>query len=345
MKSKLAPVLAVALVFLFLTTGCSSLSNVISGLAGGASPTPGAEDTENSASGLNDPAAVDKHNAYIDLYNNLVDRFDQTIQDYAGEFGTDEQVRIPDDFDGYAMYTTDTGDLLRTAMGYADKAPSEPGADAALKALQPDLASYCQALAGAATYYGDKNYVDDNFAKAQEYHAVIIGDYDALYDKIDAFLSAVDTMLEGQDEQQLAYYQQQNMMVHYWALQSLITAQEMSSYFYGNEISAANIQDISLADFKPLYDNFVAAYTGYANLVNGNDNAGEDEGIFMLDLFTNDLSDLKASASELISMLNSGSVFDDLEISSLASMTDGTPENIADCVSSLLSDYNSQIVG
>lgn len=344
MKSKLVPVLAIVLVFLFLAAGCSPLSNTVSGLTGGASPSPSAADAD-AASGLNDSATIDKHNAYIDLYNNLVDDFDQTIQDYADEFGTDDQVQIPDGFNGYTMYTTNTASLLQTAVDYADKAPSEPGADAALKALQPDLAAYCQALADAATYYGDKNYVDDNFAKAQEYHTVIVGGYGALYDKIDAFMAAVDTMLEGQDEQQLANYQQQDMMVHYWALESLITVQKMTSYFYENEISAANIQNINLAEFKPLYDDFVAAYTGYTDLVNGNDDAGEDEGIFMLSFFTRDLSDLKSSASELISMLNSGETFDDNMGSGMLKMTDGTPESIMSYASSLLSDYNSYIVG
>ena len=358
MKAKLSSIAAIALALAFLLTGCSSLANTINKIAGGdgvspvsdlnASPagtsspagisaTPGTS----AMSDITDPATIDKQNAYIDLNNELINRFQKVVSDYVGEFGADATISVPDGFDGFTMYTTNAADYLATAMEYADKAPSVPDADAALKALQPDLAAYCQTLSDAATYYGDKNYVDDNYAKAQDYHSIIIGGYNALEAKIETFLMAVSQMLEGQDEQWLAYYQQQGLEIHYHTLKVLVTAQVIDDYLIGNNITAANIQDINLDDFKPVYDDFVTAYTGYNDAVKGNDSAGAAEGIFSLSLYSSDLSDLKSSASTLIDMLNTGKMFDDLEISSLADMTDGTPENISYCVSQLLSDYNN----
>ena len=362
MKAKWMSILAIVCVLcilIFTLAGCSQLSNKINRLSGGTgvsasladSPTPAIASPAASDDGydsLTDPDTIAKQNAYIDLYNELVDNFQSVVSDYAYEFGIEQQIQIPDDFSGYTMLSTSASDFLQTAMGYADEAPARPDADAALKALAPDLTAYCQALSNAKTYYGDKNYVDDQYAQAQSFHDVIIGDYDTVESEIEAFVSAVDTMLEGQDEQQLAYYQQNDMMVHYYALDSLVTAEELAGYFYENDITAANISDINLTDFKPLYDNFVTAYTGFTSLVNSSNEGtiGESEGIYTLAFFSDDLSSLKASISELMDMLNNGTTFDDMDASSsFASMTTGTPENISSCISSLLRDYNSDIVG
>ncbi len=315
---------ALVLALLLTFTGCKQISSVINKVT----------NADSSESQTNE---VNKHNAYINLYNELLDRFMRTLDDYQGEFGWDEQVVIEDDFDGFNLYSTTACDLLEQAMAFADKDPKDAQADAALKALDPLLSEYCQALTGAKKYYEDKNYVDDNYAKAQEYHDVIVGKYDALQEKLEAFLEAVDKMLKGQEEKELARYKEAGEMIHYHGLLCLIKARTMDVYLSDHQIDNSNVLNIDLDEFRPIYDEFVKAYSDYNGLVKGDANAGEEEGIMTLNSFNSTLSELKSSAAELINHLQNGETFSD-------ATEDGTPENIESLTGTLLSDYNSWFV-
>ncbi|MDR1542446.1 MAG: YiiG family protein [Clostridiales bacterium] len=312
-------------------SGCSSISNISNGIESALDLSGGEE------------AEVNKHNAYIDLYNTLINDIDLVVFDYVEALGEDGEVYIEEGFDGISLYSNNIQKNLLSAMPYIDKEPAEPDADAALKDMEPILSKYAKALDEAKKYYAEKSYVDDNFEKAQQYHDVIIGDYVAVWEKIGVFLAAIDVMLEGQDEEQLASYQENGEMVHYWSLKSLIAAQEMDSYLYAQGISAENIQDISLDEFRPLYDAFVEAYKGYSDLVGDDDDAGDDEGIITLSRYSDLLSSIKSDSAELVNMLQTGGEFSETDIK-IASVVSGTPEKLSKSVNDLLNAYNSWIV-
>jgi hypothetical protein len=132
-------------------------------------------------------------------------------------------------------------------------------------------------------------------------------------------------------------------MIHYYALLTLVQAQEIKAYLSVNDIWLVNILDISLDELRPLYDAFVASYTEYNSLVGGDSNAGKDEGIMTLSTYNSALSELKSSLSELVSRVQSGKAFDESD-ASFAYMKDGAPENIAELVDDLFSAYNTWIV-
>ncbi|MDR1217139.1 MAG: YiiG family protein, partial [Oscillospiraceae bacterium] len=266
---------------------------------------------EEATSGNAEEAKVEKHNAYIDLYNIIINDIDKVVFDYSDEFGADDAVYIEDGFSGFSMYSNNIISELDAALPYADKEPEEADADAALKALDPVLRVYAQTLTDARIYYDDKNYVDDSFTKAQEYHDIIIGQYEAVWAESMAFLDAVSVMLEGQDEEELAWYLENDQMVRYYCLLTLMTAKEINSYLYGHDITYANILDVDLDEFRPLYDEFAEAYNGYKEITDANPDAGDDEGIFAVPNYTSRLSELKSSLSELIDRLQNGRAFGD----------------------------------
>jgi hypothetical protein len=331
--------LLLACVFVLAIAGCSAVKDKISDAIGGGSGTS----SGSSSSSTSKDAEVEKHNAYIDLYNTLIDDVDEVVYDYVDEFGSEDEVYIEDGFSGFSLYSNSLASALDKALPYADKAPSEPDADSTLKALAPDLKLYADTLTAAKKYYGDKNYVDDNFAKSQEYHTIIIGNYSALWDKIDAFMDAVDVMLEGQDEEQLAQYQANGEMIHFYALTALIAAEEFNSYLKSHDITAENVLDADINELRPIYDRLAAAYSEYDKLVGDDSNAGKDEGIMTLSMFTKYLKDVKSGTAELIDRLQNGKVFDASELL-LAHLNSGTPEYIDEKVGELLSAYNTWVV-
>lgn len=335
MKAK--SLIALALIFVLLFSACSQAQDLLEEASNAAN------NAINSAVADPDDTEIDKHNAYIDLYNELVGRFTDAIVDYSEEFGWDPEVFIEDGFSGFSMYGTDAVKFLDAALTFADKEPAAAEADAAVKDLATLLKPYAEAMTAAKTYYSDKNYVDDDFAKSQEYHDVIVGGFDAMWEKAVVFLNAVDVLLEGQDEEQLESYKSSDQMIHYYSLLSLMEAEAMCDYLATNEISMENFSELNLDEFRPLYDKFAEAYNGYKELVGDDSNAGKDEGIMSLTTFTMTVSDIKQSAAELVEKAKNGGTFSDTEMSMGASVS-GSPEELFDLTGELLDDYNNWIV-
>jgi hypothetical protein len=325
--------LLLACVLVFALASCADIKGKIEDTLGGA--VAGGSSSED--------AKIDKHNAYIDLYNVLIDDIDRVVDDYVEEFGYEDAIYIEDGFSGFTVYSNSIAAKLEAAYAYADKKPAEPDADAALKALYPTLLEYADALTDAKRYYGDKNYVDDDFAKAQTYHDVIIGKYDALWEPVGTFLTAVNIMLEGQDDEQLAAYLESGSMVRYYCLLTLIKAQEADSYLSANDITVENILDVNIDEFRPIYDEFAAAFAEFDALLAENKDAPKDEGIMSFTWFDRDLRDVKSSLSQLVQKVQNGEAFSASDVNT-ASLKDGTPENISKSVASLLNSYNSWIV-
>ncbi len=331
-------VLAIACTFLLLLSlvGCDKAASLIdqAGQAVG----------EAVGEALSDPAQaetdneIDKQNAYIDLYNELVGSLYTAIDDYSGEFGWEEKVDIDKDFDGFSMYSTTTDALLEAALPYADKEPLEPEADAALKALAGPLSEYSQALTDAKDYYDTKGYVDDKYEKAQAYHDIIFGKYDAIEALVSTFLQKVDIMLEGQTEEQLEYYKSGDMMVHYYGLLCLELSQQMMAYLHENEITAETILDVNLDEFRPVYDEFAAACAEYAKVATAE--AAKAEGITSTTMFDIALKDIKACSAELVQRVENKKNFSSSDLN-IADLTDGTPDKLGNLVDDLLSNYNS----
>jgi hypothetical protein len=291
-----------------------------------------------------DPEAAEvyKHNAYIELYNDIQSDIERVVFDYIEAFGSDDTVHIDDDFDGYSLYATNIADSLAEAMEYVDKEPLDTASDDALRALEPVLSRYAAALTEAKKYYGDKNYVDDDLGRAQAFHDVIVGEYTLVWEKADAFLWALDALLEGQSEEQLAAYRENGQMIHYYSLLSLISAQDINLYLTDCGIGAENIHDINMVEFRPLYNAFTDAYVEYTALAENKD-AIDAEGFFSLFSYSSELADLKASLSELIDMVQNGRRFSDIDVQ-VAHITEGTPEHIRESTQKLLDAYNSGIV-
>jgi hypothetical protein len=283
---------------------------------------------------------IEKHNAYIDLYNCLISDIDEVVYDYGDEFGYEEEIIIPDNFSGFTMYSNRIIYNLDAALPYADKEPSEPKADAALKDMESSLREYAKILTDAKTYYEEKGYVDDNYAKAPEFHTIIIGHYGEIWDNVDVFLNAVDTMLEGQDEIELAEYKESGQMVRYWCLKTLVDAQAMTAYLNENVIWDNNAFDTNYDEFRALYDAFVASYNEYNSIVGEGDDAGEAEGIVNTSSYTDQLKEVKSCAAGYVEHLQNGEEYSDSELI----IANDTPEGLRSEVSRLLSDYNNWIV-
>jgi hypothetical protein len=308
----------------------------------GQAPEDAADDAGGESEADLEAAEVYKHNAYIELYNDIQSDVERVAFDYIEAFGADGTVRIDDDFDGYTLYATDIADSLAEAMKYVDKEPLDPASDDALRALEPVLSRYATALTEAKTYYEDKNYVDDDLGRAQAFHDIIVGEYTLVWEKADAFLRALDKLLEGQSEEQLAEYQESGQMIHYYSLLSLVSAQDINMYLTDRDIGAGNINAINMVEFRPLYNAFADAYVEYTALAEDED-AVDAEGFFSLTSYSDTLSDLKASLSELVDMVQNGRRFNDIE-TQVASITVGTPEHIRESTQKLLDAYNNWIV-
>ena len=285
-------------------------------------------------------AEVNKVNAYIWLNNELMGSFDEDLTAYYTKFGWNEKIDISEGFDGLSLLGNNAAKLFGDALLLAGDTPEMPGADRALMEMDPLLSEYCAVLGSAKKYYDNKDYVDDGFAKAQEYHTIIVSDGE-IRDKINVFLNEVTLMLEGKDQETLEFYKNSDMPVHYCALKTLMAAEDMLYYLENNEITGENLLEINIDEFRLLYDDFTKKYNEYDKLVGGDAGAGKPEGIYSLAHYSGNAAKVKRTASELIVRVQSEKGFIEDEIRYCA---EGTPENLRKLVRLLLEDYNSKIV-
>ncbi|MDR1464528.1 MAG: YiiG family protein [Oscillospiraceae bacterium] len=327
--------LGVAFVLLLTTlSGCASVKDALSKLSGGGSGS--------SAGGSN--TEVQKYNAYIDLSNDLSELY-KSLDDYEEKFGWDAEPQYGSSFSGFSMYSvTSLRNHLQTAAGLAGKNPANV-ADAAMKAMAEPLGDYVDQMVAAKEYYDAKSFVDDNFVKGKAVHAYLVEHYDEVDELVTVFWEKIDEMTAETDKKELERYQKDGQTVHYNCLNVLIAAQNVSAYV--SDASVADFLDnLTEADYKVVYDQYVAAYDQYMTDVGDDSNAGKEENIMTLSTFTSDVKDFKASAAELLLYLREkksfGSTYENNP--TLAKMTDGTPENIRKLCSDMVSNYNTWVI-
>jgi len=324
---KLMTAIVMTTILLISFTGCSAIQEAFD---------QAKRDLDNNGN------EYDKYNAYIGILNET-SGFWKVVDEYFEEFGTSSEIQFEEGFDGISLYSTSMKSKLEAAMKYLDEEPKYEEADAALRAMNESLSAYCDKLAEAKAYYGNKEFVDDNFVKAQILHTYIYDNADYMLEFLNAYIEGVNIMTEGQDEIQLENYKKNGSMVHYQALLALVKAQKMENYLYEKELTVENFLSINMDEFRPLYDEFTVAFNEYNDLVKGKTDAGKDEGIMTLSSYTSKLEDVKSASADLILQVQKGEEFADHEKRN-PSMYGGTPEKLKESISSLLSSYNTWIV-
>ena len=136
-----------------------------------------------------------KNDAYIALNNELAGNFTLALGGYSETLGWASGFQRSASLDNFTMPEIKVLDALEKALPYAEMAPLEPTADAAVTALAAPLRSFCEILTEVGDYYNNREYLNDNFAQGEVLHSKLVNAYPALSVRIEAFVEATGDML------------------------------------------------------------------------------------------------------------------------------------------------------
>lgn len=269
MNAKLTKLLCLILCLLTLLTACGEKDG---GKTDGAGPT---EEVTGAPTETSEPVDYSKYNTYIDLADEMAE-MEEILGVYFSNVAYQEEFALEEGGD-YAnikeavQFYTGLSYTVEKALDYADEEPFYDEADAAVTALGDSPAKVMDALDHLGSYMRFDDFVDDGMAKAPELHAELwaaLETYDTYYP---AFLSALSTMAEESQEQDLADLLEAGELIRYNARQMIVTTQDIQDNIWTqmeaaveNAGSDAEVELPTLdpTNLSPLFAQFQTAYEG-----------------------------------------------------------------------------------
>ncbi|MCR8643055.1 YiiG family protein [Paenibacillus sp. N1-5-1-14] len=300
-----------------------------------------------------DSAAVDveKYNSYVDISNYMTGFLETGIRKYLDNFGTEEELKFKKNFDAkkfdgqiLSPIAKFAFDQVETALAYTSKKPSFGAADDSMKNLLPKMKDYLNLINELDGYYRSKAFAQDDFAKGKELHKKFYktyNEYTALGDKFFIDFSEVTKKMEQADLEKL---KKEDYLVRYYAKSIVMKAQEIQTDFDLAKVNDSNILDYDANKYKTKYDSLTADMDKFLEYAKDKKRL-EKEGIKILARFDEIIPDVKASATDIMQVLQTKSTNlnkpADGKVKS--SETVGYLDKYSKKVSSLISSYNNMM--
>lgn len=286
-------------------------------------------------------ADIDKYNSYINVNNFMVDRLELVINSYFDRVVFQEEFALVNTDYWCNSLGSSYMDDLDEAHEYALLDPKFEGLDATFEAMYPTLKEMMGAFDEVYEYSDLESFLDDDYAKAKELHAVIWRTYNEYVDLSDAFMAELDVMAEVRREESLQTYLDNDMPVHYSLLTMLMSAQDFQQNIFDQEGTDETLTELDLEQLQPLYDDFVAKVTDCMSYIS-DDDAIEKEGWYsgaftMLEM---NLKDAKVGATRLMQRIKDQEALQSYE-TSMASFHEGTISYFNEKLGSLIDSYNN----
>ncbi len=227
----------------------------LSGCLGESSASEQTSDTD-EASAVDE---TERYNAYIDMNNIILDDIDYVVYSYFYSAMYQQDFALYDEDNYWCTYLPeDYFDFMDYVYGIAEAAEPGDDIDNAYIELYPVMKELCEKVNEVFDYIDAEGYLEDDYAKAKELHTVIYSDFNSYIELSGAFIDSVSEMAEAQIAEDMDYFQSEGFEVLYSMNSLLLTAKEIQSAIYDQEIYDENIIDLDLSAIQPLYDEYVA---------------------------------------------------------------------------------------
>ena len=262
-----------------------------------------------------------KYNAYIDVNNMMLDRYEEDY--WCNSLGD------------YYIETIDE------AYALVDQKPEYPELDKAYKDLYPVMRELMEDLDAVHEYTDLKSYLDDDYAKGEELHAAIWKNVNLYFILSDTFYEEMNEVADEQREIDLAAYKEEGLMAHYYSMKVLVTAQEIQSAIYDQGVTDENIIELDIEALRPLYDQFVEEVEECLKYFNDDDQLAKEGYYGISSLYTSALKDTKVSLSELFKRVEEQRPLSEVDwMSHEAIPRTGTIREFESELSDLIDEYN-----
>lgn len=299
-------ILCICLVFMIVSTGCSRKTEYTTNNADEEVQNVN-EDTKVKKKELSESEKLEKYNVYSELNEFLAYKFGNVIEGYYEEFKYQENFQplkkkeqIGNSFgmsDGY-----DKG--LLSIKQYADSGESD--LDVTVQKIMPVVIELKKEFGEMGAYVKAKGFMDDDFAKAKEYHSKIYSLTNEYYTLYNELYSQLKVMNDEYNTKLLNESESKGEYARYYALDIIIKAQNIENYL--KDYKGMNILNIDIETFKREYyepfskdveeglkylkDKEELKKERYENLTNNN--------IDIVDNYVEAIVELKGAATEVI---------------------------------------------
>lgn len=340
MKNKKLFVFCLAAAVTLAVAGCSKEENTSASEEAVESESPEEEETP---AALSETEEQELYNAYIEINNMMVGRFADVINRYFTYVDFQEEfVPLGDSFSFYSVISTFYSDMDTADELVAMKA-DKTELDEAYEALSPVMRELALALDGMEEYVDSEQYLDDDFAKAKEYHAVIwsaCADYDAL--SLD-FMDKLSELASQQREEDLAMLKEEGYEVTYALVSMIQTAQDIQNAIYEQGImDDTQILDLDMEQLQPLCDQYleqVETALGYLKDEEAAANEGYPINSAYFATFTDEVEKSGEELEAILQRLEEQKPVDSFDIVSAYTVS-GTLEGFDSKISAMIDDYN-----
>lgn len=263
MRKKNLLVLCIVAAMIAVIAGCAK-EETASATAENTETDISEEETKNVEIEEEEPAALTEteenglYNTYIEINNMMVGRFADVIGRYFEYVDFQEEfVPLRDSFSLYSVIST-FYDNMDTADELVEMKAEKTDVDKAYEALSPVMRELAQALDDMEGYMESEQYLEDDFAKAKEYHAVIwkaYADYDVL--SID-FIDKLGAVASLKQEEDMATLKEEGYEVTYALVSMIQTAQDLQNAIYDQGIMEdSQMLELDVEKIQPLCDQYL----------------------------------------------------------------------------------------
>ena len=286
------------------------------------------------------------YNLYVDINNYMVGRLYDSIERYFKYVDFEEEFSLIGN--GYTCYSMLDSKLEKIEDAYtmASSKSKKTALDEAFLAMYPSLTTLFDTLNSIYEYSDLKSYMDDDYAKAKEYHAVLWTAYAEYAATGTAFMDELDIVAQERQMESLKIMQEEGYEVFYNINMMFNCAGTIQAELYYQEITDENLIEMDLEEIQPLYDEFV----GYVETILSYQNDSEQlryEGISQNSgywiTFLSALKDTKVSLTGIIQRVKDQKPVASYEMNMHGVTGRDTIVSFDAGVSKMISDYNNMI--
>ncbi len=215
------------------------------------------EPEEEEPQDLTEEEEQELYNLYIGLNNDMVGRLSSSLSKYFEYVDFQEEFTLLDDGDYFCYSLESTLDDLDQADELVARKQEKTEVDEAYIALSPVIRELIQALNEVQAYTDEDSFLEDDYAKGKELHAVVwksCNEYEPLGTD---FVEKLSTVASAQRADDLEQLKAEGYEVTYSLVSMISTAQEIQTAIYEQGIEDDSMMlQLDIEALRPLYDQY-----------------------------------------------------------------------------------------
>jgi len=230
---------------------------------------------------------------YGSIFNNYVDRF-----------GWEEEIYIDDEFNGYSTtpFIPSVIEHASKTLNFASVEPSYGATDKKVTELMPIIIDMMNANNDIESYYTAKTYVDDDFEKGRELHKRYIALFEKYIEVGQQFLEEFSEITRERKYTDAEKLKNEDMLIRYYALLTVLRAQEIQEAFYNKGVGDDNILDFDVKEYEELYNMLAEDIEHYFEYAKDADRR-KTEAWPSLEIFKTSIEGVKVTATDILRVL------------------------------------------